>query len=311
MKKNNAAAILLALALVGGLTACSKKDSAAGAPPSTPTPELVETVQPKQTPAPTATLEPALETTPEAAPDPSVLPDATSSSDITSPHDRSVESYFDDAVFVGDSIMEGIRQYVAKNRNLEPTLGSARFLTSTAGVSVSGLLEGETDGAFYRYNGTSQPLSEILSQMDCARIFLLLGLNDLSKADSSVEVIVDNYAQLIEQLQQTCPNAEIIVITNPPKVASSWLPSYTSNRNFSNTLIAQFVEALLQMCDTQGVACVDAYAVLKDGRGALPDDYCRDGFVHLNDAGAKVVVDEVYRFASARTQQQEIANENT
>ena len=90
------------------------------------------------------------------------------------------------------------------------------------------------------------------------------------------------------------------MITNPPKVASTWLPSYTPNRSFGNKLIAEYVAALIQMCDARGIPYVDAHAALLDANGALPDGYCRDGFVHLNDSGAEVVVEELYRFAAER-----------
>ena len=43
---------------------------------------------------------------------------------------------------------------------------------------------------------------------------------------------------------------------------------------------------------------VDASALLADESGALPEGYCRDGYVHLNNAGAKIVVDALYQFAS-------------
>ena len=39
--------------------------------------------------------------------------------------------YFNSSLFVGDSIMEGIRQYVARVRKEETLLGDARFVTTT------------------------------------------------------------------------------------------------------------------------------------------------------------------------------------
>lgn len=211
--------------------------------------------------------------------------------------DRHNDAYFDNAVFVGDSIMEGIRQYVAKNRSKEQTLGSAEFLTSIAGVTVAGLAQ---DGTGYRYQGTEQPLQQILGQMGRSRVFLLLGLNDLELGDPQVSELIENYARMFDLLRETVPDVEIVVITNPPKVASSWLPDYTTNRNFGNPLISEFVESLIQLCSEQGVPCIDAHAALKNEKGVLPDSYCRDGFVHLNDIGSKVVVDLLYEFAAEK-----------
>ena len=256
-----------------------------------------------QTENPAPELEPSPE--PTAQPSPEPLPDEPEPSVSAAPTSPAVssaqlESYFDNTVFIGDSILEGVRLYVAKNRAQEPTLGNAQFLTSTVGVSVANLLNGEKDGPYYRYNGTNQYLLQILPQMECKRIFVQLGLNDMAAVDPVVETSVEQYSRLIDLLQMTVPEAEIIVITNPPKVASAWLPDYTPNRSFSNALISEFVNALTQMCETRGIPYVDAHAALRNADGVLPDDYCSDGFVHLNSTGAKEIVAELYRFAAER-----------
>ena len=231
----------------------------------------------------------------EALPTP--LPEPTMSPEELA---ERLEAYFDGTVFIGDSIMEGIRQYVAQNRAQTPTLGDAQFLTSTIGVSVAKLLNGEQAGPYYRYNGQNRYLLQILPQLECRRIFVQLGLNDMSEAGAQVENSVQQYGQLIDLLQSTVPEAEIVVITNPPKVASMWLPDYTANRKFGNELISEFVGALIEMCEDRGIPYVDAHTALQNEEGVLPDDYCRDGFIHLNNAGAKVVVEELYRFAAER-----------
>ena len=111
---------------------------------------------------------------------------------------------------------------------------------------------------------------------------------------------MSRYTRLILNLRSACPGVEFIVITNPPKVASQWLPDYTANRNFGNALIGEFVDELKAICPEWNIEYVDAYEALKDENGALPDDYCRDGFLHLNHRGASVVVDALEAFAGGR-----------
>lgn len=207
---------------------------------------------------------------------------------------------FDDALFVGDSIMEGIRQYVAARRQEGELLGTARFLTSTMGVALADLVGERDTGAGFTYRGNEKPLEDIVAEIAPRRVFLLLGLNDLAGANPVVADIVERYARLIANLQAACPGMEVIVITNPPKVASRWLPDYTANRNFGNELIGEFVAALAQMCREREVPYVDAYEALKNEAGALPDDFCRDGYVHLNHRGAAAVVDALNAFAEGR-----------
>lgn len=209
--------------------------------------------------------------------------------------------YFDNALFVGDSIMEGIRQYVVAQRQEGDMLGTAQFLTSTMGVSLADLVGDRDWGAAFSYKGEERSLEDIVAEIAPRRVFLLLGLNDLaSDTNPVVTDIVSRYSRLISNLQAASPGTEFIIITNPPKVASRWLPDYTANRGFGNQLIDEFVTALTQMCREQGIPYVDAYESLKDENGALPDDFCRDGYIHLNHQGAAVVVDTLNAFAEGR-----------
>ena len=281
MRKRLCAVLLL---LTFTLSACGAGQGAeTGPPPPEPSDTPARTAAP--TPSPAATPEPAAESTPAPEPVPATAPG------------RPNDAYFDNALFIGDSIMEGVRQYVARNRSVEPTLSDAQFLTSVAGISIAGLAR---NGAGYRYQGADRSLQQILTQAAPARVFLMLGLNDLAAADPDIVEIISSYDTLISQIREAVPDAEVIVMTNPPKAASGWLPDYTANRNFNNALIADFVEALIRLCGSRGIPYVDTHQALQDGSGALPDDYCRDGYVHLNDEGSKVVVDALYVFAGGR-----------
>lgn len=246
---------------------------------------------------------PTLEPTPTFLPEETFLPPSMAlptPSPTPSPEPEE-GNYFDNALFVGDSIMEGIRQYVAAQRQEGELLDTARFLTTTMGVSLADLVGDRDNGVQYSYQGEERPLEDIVAEIMPRRVFLLLGLNDLaSDTDPVIADIVDRYVHLIDNLQTACPGVECIIITNPPKVASQWLPDYTANRHFGNALIGEFVDALTQMCRENNIPYVDAYECLKNENGALPDDYCRDGYIHLNHQGAAVVVEALGAFAEGR-----------
>lgn len=246
-------------------------------------------------PAPPSMAQPSEQVVPTQMVSP---PPPTEEVTPTPPAEIDEREYFDDTLFVGDSIMEGIRQYVTAQRQDGEMLGSASFLTSTMGVSLAGLLGEQPPNVQFSYQGAERPLEEIIIDVAPRRVFLLIGLNDLaSDPGATAADCVDRYARLVDRLQTSCPDTEFIIITNPPKVASAWLPSYTANRGFNNQLIGAFVEALVNMCQERNIPYVDAYAALKDENGALPDDFCRDGFIHLNHQGAAVVVEALESFA--------------
>ncbi len=214
---------------------------------------------------------------------------------------ETMDTYFNDTVFIGDSIMEGIHLYVSAQRSSRPMLGNAFFLTSLYGVNITTLAQ---DGSGYRYQGEEQTLAQILSQLPCKRIFILLGLNDLEAADPVIENIINSYRSLIGQIKDMVPGAEVIVMTNTPKISSYWLPDYTINRNFNNDLITAFAGAVINMCETEGIPYVDTSSDLKDANGYLKEEYCSDGFLHLNYDGAAVVVNALERYAEAALQLQ-------
>ncbi len=203
-------------------------------------------------------------------------------------------TYYNDTVFIGDSIMEGVYRYVAAQRRYRPTLGNAAFLTSEYGVNITTLAQ---NGSGYRYQGMDQTLAQILPQLPCKRVFLQLGLNDLEAADPVLENIINYYKDLIYQIKGMVPGAEVIVMTNTPKISSPWLPDYTINRSFNNDLITTFVGAVINMCETEGIPYVDVSSGLKDANGYLRQRYCSDGFLHLTNEGSAVVVNALERYA--------------
>lgn len=208
------------------------------------------------------------------------------------------DEYFNGSVFIGDSIMEGIRNYVERVRMMgDKMLGEAKFVTSVMGISLADLIGEKANPVFYRYKGKEQPLSAILDDIKPKRIFLLLGLNDLAMEDTPVEQVALRYRTLIESLRQTNKNAEVVVLLNTPKIGSAWLPDYVLNKSFDNTRILSFVTELRQLCETMSVPYVDSYSCLAEN-GVLPDSLCSDGYLHLNEHGASVVIEALYEFAS-------------
>lgn len=270
--------LLVGMAVALALVGCARQ-----------TEEIPPSAEPTHTPPPS-----------ESVPFPPTEPPIPTPTPSPPPVEEEGE-YFDNALFVGDSIMEGIRQYVAAQRKEGEMLGTAKFVTSTMGVSLADLVGDRELGVGFTYRGEEKSLEDIVVEIAPRRVFLLLGLNDLS-SDPNVVVadIVERYSRLISNLQAASPGTEYIIITNPPKVASQWLPNYTANRGFGNPLIDEFVTALTQMCREQNIPYVDAYENLKDEHGALPDNFCRDGYIHLNHQGAAVVVDALNAFAEGR-----------
>ena len=297
---------MLAVLLTLGLAGCGTGDESPAVSQTPPeTPAVLESVEPSPTPSVSAQPAPKPdivlppEESPAEEPAEEEVP-VNGTTPAVPPETGRNDGYFDNALFVGDSILEGVRLYVATQRTEGTCLGEAKFLATTSGIGVADLVGDRQNGISYRYKGEEKPLEQIVAEIVPERIFLFLGLNDLAAVEPQIDEIVDRYLRLLELLHDACPGAEIIIMTNPPKVASTWLPDYTPNRAFGNELLDSFVEALIGMCEEQGVPYVDIHAALENESGVLPEEYCSDGFVHLNKTGAAAVVSVLYEYADGK-----------
>ena len=209
------------------------------------------------------------------------------------------DAFFTGSLFIGDSILEGVRIYVNGLRGSGYTvLGDARFLTSVNGIGICDLVGDRDLGRYYVWQGAETPLRDIVEAVQPGRIFLFLGLNDLVAEDpADVPLITSRYLQLMDLLEEWQPGVELYVMTIPPKTASAWLPDYTENRHFGNQLIDEFVESVKQACAERSVPVIDIHTVMSGEDGALPEGYCSDGFIHLSNAGRRAVVDALYQWA--------------
>ncbi|MBE6560286.1 MAG: hypothetical protein E7662_04105 [Ruminococcaceae bacterium] len=208
------------------------------------------------------------------------------------------DSYFANSLFIGDSVMEGISRYVRSQRNKgEKMLADAKFLTDVSGIRIADLVEDTTDDRIrYQYKGKAQELSAILADIKPSRIFLFLGMNDLSFGYTAEDTI-SRYKRLIGLLQKECPDVHLVVMTVTPKTDSQYLPWYCKNKDFGSPLLNSFAEALMEFCRDNQLDCVDANAAVRDEKGHLPAEYSNDGYIHLNDAGAARLIGALQDFA--------------
>jgi len=208
------------------------------------------------------------------------------------------DRYFEGSLFLGDSVMEGISRYVRSQRSKgETVLSDARFLTDVSGIRIADLVGDTEEGRIlYQYKGKSQELPDILSDIRPSRIFLFLGMNDLSYGYTAEETI-ERYGRLIGILQEACPEAHLVVMTVTPKTDSQYLPWYCQNREFGSPLLNSFAQELTEFCEYHSLDFVDANAVLRDESGNLPAEYSNDGYIHLNNEGASLLIGALYDFA--------------
>lgn len=226
---------------------------------------------------------------------------AAPQTDETSPP-TDPDSYFTGSLFIGDSILEGISKYVRAQRGEgKKLLSDARFLTDLSGIRLADLVGDVTENRIlYTYKGKPAELGDIIADMKPTRIFLMLGMNDLAWGYTAEET-AERLGRLIDALKKQFPDTPITVMTVTPKIAGQYLPWYCRNPEFGSTLLNSLAEMQITLCGEKKIPCADTGAALRDEKGNLPADYCRDGYVHLSDAGAAVLVDALAKFAEQET----------
>ncbi len=172
------------------------------------------------------------------------------------------DSYFSDAVFIGDSRMEGFRN--------SSGITTGTFLTSV-GMSLSSM----TNSAIISTSSGNVTVPAALSGGKYGKIYVMLGANDLGTYDW--EEFEEGFAAVLERFHEIQPDAIIYVCSciyvEEDKVTTG---DYVNNAN------ADILNAiLLQVCEDEGFYYLDLNEVLSNGSGALIEGASADG-VHLN-----------------------------
>jgi lysophospholipase L1-like esterase len=168
------------------------------------------------------------------------------------------DSYFSSALFIGDSLTEGIKLY--------DVMSNAAVLSHT-GINLDNIM---TKQVVSLSNGEKVTIPEGTSYYHPRNIYVLMGANSMF---SSQTTFVKGYRRLVEDLKQRHPYATIYVQSVMPVTAS-----YEKRRpEFANSKIDQYNAAVRQMAIEEGVEYLNVAEALKDSSGKLPESASSDG----------------------------------
>lgn len=121
-----------------------------------------------------------------------------------------------------------------------------------------------------------------------AKIFLLIGINDVSHGHS-VDELARRYERLVRRIREQSPGTRLYV--------QSVMPVNNSFRRYRNLTgkektIRKFNERIRAIADANGAVYVDLWPFLADADGNLKREYTNDG-LHLNGRGYRVWTDGI------------------
>lgn len=168
------------------------------------------------------------------------------------------ESYFDDALFIGDSRTVGLYDYTDLREH-------ATFLCETS-LTVHKVLEKEFKG-----KGT---LEEVLMSGDYGKIYLMVGINELGVG--TTEDYMAKYTEVIDRIHELEPEA-LIFVQGIMRVSGE---KSENDDIFNNRNINARNHAIATLADNIQVFYIDVNEMVCDEEGNLDEEYTFDQ-IHL------------------------------
>ena len=250
--------------------------------------QTATTTAAQQTAAVTQAPAPTAEPTPTPVPTPTPSPTLEPVTDEMLDSGR-FDAYFDDAVFVGDSITESLRNYcIAQQRDDEDFMGNAQFL---AAVSMSVRMASSDSRTLLQYRGNAVSVTEGLLKMGAGQVFIMLGVNDY--AGKYPDATLAYFDTLIDAIQEKCERIEIVIQSVTPVTKR-----FRQERQITIEEWNGFNVLLEQLCEEKGVQFLSFAELLMDAEGYLADDMTGDGMFHLTPAANAVWIRALRQFAA-------------
>jgi|GEM_PF-413848 len=189
--------------------------------------------------------------------------------------------WFDDAVFVGDSVTLKLSYYADNG-----SVGNATFLCAgSLGYNNAQMGLYEEGNVHPVLNGETVTVVGGLSALQPKKILVMLGMNDIGLY--GVDGAIEGMKTLTAQISQSCPNAVIYIQSVTPMLTGSQLT------DLNNRTIAEFDSKLQPICQERGYIYLDVASAVEDGSGSLIPEYCGDPQamgLHFSDAGCEAWV---------------------
>ena len=187
------------------------------------------------------------------------------------PESEAVDAaWYDDAVFLGDSRLDGFRLYAGPS-------GAAYF--TEAGAKTLSIQEKNTERL---PDGSKVPILKALEGKTFSKIYLNLGMNNLGDYDIQKEFI-DAYADDIDRIRAIQPDCDIYLMTLFPVTAEQEAKgSYVNNK-----AISDLNDCIRSLAAEKGAYLLEVDTLLRDENGDLPAECSFDG-IHLTPDACKL-----------------------
>ena len=184
-------------------------------------------------------------------------------------------SYFDDACFIGHSLVVGMKNYF--------NLTNADYY-AVSGISASALLTynrfeleetyEDDEGNTVNELGT---IENVLNENSYGKIYIMLGVNELGPLNDHLSAYYKSMSKLVDIVKASQPDATVYLISITPigKAKSD------ESDNFNRTNVLKFNDALQQVSTEKDVYYLDAFGAYCSGSGYMPDEMAASDGIHM------------------------------
>ncbi len=180
-------------------------------------------------------------------------------------------SYFDDAVFVGDSLTVGLGNY-----GILP----AENIYADIGLNLDTIL---TKQCIQTTGGTVTVL-DALKLKKPSKVYIMLGSNGI--AWITPENLAEKYDTFLDRVKQELPDATIYVESILPVTAAK----QAGDARYSNEAIVEYNKLLFDLAKEKEVNYLDCHAAFKMADGTLNTEYAEQDGMHLKRTGYEALL---------------------
>lgn len=208
------------------------------------------------TTTPESSAEISFETTPEDGEDDTIVAVETDTYD---------EEFYENDLFIGDSIATGLLNYGYLNSNQ---------VYAQIGLNPESAHSTEYDG----YTAVTKA-----EEVQPKRIYIMLGSNGLAYMGNTY--MIQQMKVLVESLREVCPESHIYLISIPPVTKA-----HESEGQETMAMVNGYNKLLKDLADEIGVIYLDLCSELQDSTGYFSDAYAEaDGMHFLGTAYKKML----------------------
>lgn len=198
------------------------------------------------------------------------------------------DSYFNDAIFIGDSVTLKLKLYCMKQANKgNYPIGSPFFFTSGSFSWANSLWStSQSDSVHPIIDGKKRKISEAISITNSKKAFIMLGMNDIGAY--GIDKSVSNVRKVIDEIQATTPDVQIFIQSVTPMTKEK------ERTTLNNENIKLFNQKLEELCESKNCRYVDINTVM--GGEYLKAEFCSDpdGMgIHFTDKACGIWCDRL------------------